>query len=315
LIDLATDQASAVLDAFDISVEELLNRARDETVAPEEFALATLHFGDAADQQHDQLIVICRQLIQITEAMRSGDFGNTELQEQLLDLQEQADSNLELLQLGQAVQIISHEFDASIRAVRAGLRGLDPWARANPALASTVRDVKASFQHLDTYLRLFTPLQRRLYRSRVTINGGEIADFVLRLFGERLTRDRISLTVSHEFRSWDLFGFPSTFYPVFVNLVDNAIYWVSKSRPDDGVITFQADEDGLIVSDNGLGIPARDRGVIFERGFSRRPGGRGLGLAVSKELLARDGWTLELKPAHSEGHGAEFRIAPTEQPE
>ena len=309
LLDVVTDLASATLDAFDASTQHLLERASDRTSSREENTHVTLAFEEATDRQLEELVVLGRELNKVAEAIRVGQFGSTELQEQVLDLQEQADSNLELLQLGQAVQIISHELDATIRACRSGLRDLGAWARTNPSLAKTVRDVEASFQHLDTYLRLFTPLQRRLYRTRVAITGDEIAGFLTRLFSERLEREGIKLSVTDDFRSWQLYGFPSTFLPVFVNLLDNAIFWVSKESTTGGQIALQADNRGMLVSDNGPGVPERDRHVIFERGFSRRPAGRGLGLSVARELLGRDGWTLDLDPNPPAG-GTTFRISP-----
>ncbi|MFB6726258.1 ATP-binding protein [Kribbella sp. NPDC056345] len=230
------------------------------------------------------------------------------LQEQVLDLQAQIDQNLELMQLGQAVQIVSHEFEASIKSVRAGLQRLSPWARNTPRLAPIVRDLRESFAHLDGYLRLFTPLQRRLYRQTVTITGEEIAEFIQRVYAERISRADLRLEVTSTFRSWRLTGYPSTFYPAFINLVDNAIHWAGAAHKTDGLILLDADESALYVRDNGPGVRPRDRDAIFERGFSRRRGGRGLGLALARELLARENWDLSLEDA--DGEGASFRLTP-----
>lgn len=231
-----------------------------------------------------------------------------ELKELVLDLQEQIDSNLELLQLGQAVQIVSHEFEASIRSVRSGLQNLAPWARSTPRLQPIVRDLKASFAHLDGYLRLFTPLQRRLYRDSVIISGREVESFVTGVFEERLSRHQISLRVSSSFREWEFRGYPSTFYPVFVNLIDNAIYWIASNSDGARRITLDADDQSLLVTDTGPGVRPRDSEAIFERGFGRRRGGRGLGLSLARELLERDGWQLHLVPSTI---GASFRLVPT----
>ena len=89
-------------------------------------------------------------------------------------LQEQTAADLQLAQLGMAIEIISHEFGAAIRSVRSGLRGLKAWADANRELMSLYQRIRGSFDHLDAYLTLFTPLQRRLYRKTVDIRGWEI---------------------------------------------------------------------------------------------------------------------------------------------
>lgn len=76
------------------------------------------------------------------------------------------------------------------------------------------------------------------------------------------------------------------------------------------MISLDSKGSAMLVRDNGPGIPSRDREVIFESGFSRKPSGRGLGLRISRALLAREGWTLDLTDPQP-SVGAEFRVAPT----
>lgn len=264
----------------------------------------------AAARQRERLAQLRQALERVTSSDPLGE--NLLLQEQILDLQQQAEANLELLLLGQAVQVIDHELEATVRAMRNGLQRLRPWARQNPRLAQAVEQTTTAFAHLDGYLQLFTPLQRRLYRKRTDVSGDSIAGFVERVFGDRLERHRVRLVATPSFRRQVLQGYPSTFMPVFVNLVDNALHWVSSSRVDDGLIQLDADEDGLLVVDNGPGVRERDRGALFERGFSRRPGGRGLGLTISRAALARErpSWLLELADRQPQP-GAAFRIRPS----
>jgi signal transduction histidine kinase len=106
----------------------------------------------------------------------------------------------------------------------------------------------------------------------------------------------------------NIHGFPSSFYPVFVNLVDNAIFWV-KDRPIPRIISLDVRENTMIVRDTGPGVALRDREAIFELGFTRKPGGRGLGLHIAREVLSKVGFKLCLAESSQEG-GAEFIIEP-----
>jgi signal transduction histidine kinase len=230
------------------------------------------------------------------------------VEEEALALKEQAASELELAQLGAAVQVIEHEFDATVAAIREGLRGMQRWAGTNPSFRIAYERVRTSFDHLDAYLTLFTPLNRRLYTTKVDVKGSAIYPFLRNLFGERMRRHNIELQATNQFLHYKMIGFPSTFFPVFVNLLDNAIFWM-KGRSGAKTIILDADNRGFLISDTGPGVNPRDRAAIFERGFTRKPGGRGLGLKISRDILKRENFTLELEESPS-GKGATFRITP-----
>ena len=71
-----------------------------------------------------------------------------------------------------------------------------------------------------------------------------------------------------------------------------------------------SDDGALVLSDSGPGISKMDVAFIFEPGFSRRPGGQGLGLYIAKESLKEFGFELELasEPELGALTGANFVI-------
>ncbi len=94
---------------------------------------------------------------------------------------------------------------------------------------------------------------------------------------------------------------------VLVNLLDNAI----KYSPDGGdVVVELAGGQGrvlLTVRDRGLGIPRGEQERIFEKFYRLDPaltrgvGGSGLGLFISRELVARMGGSLTVRSQPGEG--------------
>lgn len=236
------------------------------------------------------------------------------LQERLLGLERQVDADVDLLLLGQAIQVIDHELEQTVGTARNALARLRPLSRENVQLRQNVEQASNAFEHLDGYLRLFTPLQRRLRRQRTEIPGTRIVTFLDSLLGERLRRHDVHLRATRPFRETVTHGFASTFLPVFVNLVDNAVHWAASQHPEGGgIVTLDVDHDDLIVCDNGAGVPERDMDVIFTKGFSRRVGGRGLGLSISQEALRREGWTLTVDPPDPSRPGATFRLHSDEE--
>ena len=233
------------------------------------------------------------------------------IEQRNLLLEEEAEADAQLAQLGMAIEIINHEFAGTIRSVRLGLRKLKAWADVNEGLGELYDSIRTSFDHLDGYLTLFTPLQRRLYRRAVEIRGSEIRDFLEELFRARMARHNVSLTATKAFAKAKITGFPSSFYPVFVNLVDNAIFWLSQQNPRlDRQIELDERDGTLLVKDCGPGVDVRDREAIFEFGFSRKPGGRGMGLHIGRETLRRVGFDLQL--IYGDG-GATFGVVPVRE--
>ena len=233
------------------------------------------------------------------------------IEQRNLLLEEEAEADAQLAQLGMAIEIINHEFSGTIRSVRNGLRRLKAWADVNEGLGELYDGIRMSFDHLDGYLTLFTPLQRRLYRKAVEIRGSEIRDFLEELFRARLARHGVSFAATKAFGEAKIVGFPSSFYPVFVNLVDNAIFWLSQQTPGlERNIELGERGGTLLVADTGPGVDVRDREAIFEFGFSRKPGGRGMGLHIGRETLRRIGFDLQLLEGDG---GATFGVVPVKE--
>lgn len=230
------------------------------------------------------------------------------MSEELEDLRTRLQSDIELSQLGLAVGIIHHEFNGTINSIRHSIRDLKAWSDMHEDLDSIYKNIKINFEHLDNYMNLFTPLNRRLYRNKEEIPLLDVNSFLLDLFKSRLERHNVQLKHTKGFAQGKLFGFRSTFYPVFVNIVDNAIYWLSHSEIPEKIIRLHADEAGnVFISNNGPAIKETDKKRIFELRYSKKPNGRGLGLSISKEVLNDENYDLKLDTPR-EGSTVTFRI-------
>ena len=228
------------------------------------------------------------------------------IEEELIELRDKSEADLELAQLGMAIEVINHEFQATIRTIRTNIGQLKQWADVNSDLQPLYSGIRTSFEHLDGYLTLFTPLHRRLQRTAIDFKGSDIERFLRDLFRERFDRHRVELIATPAFRQRVIRGFPSTFYPVFVNLIDNAVFWLDRIEPPRR-ITLDANVESLFVTDNGHGVEPRDREAVFELGFTRKPGGRGLGLYIARQVVGRVGWLIDIMAIEG---GSAFRLYP-----
>jgi signal transduction histidine kinase len=117
------------------------------------------------------------------------------------------------------------------------------------------------------------------------------------------TRIRItgSHSITHEI-------YPELWMTALGNIISNA----EKFTPPDGMITINISNDGVTVSDTGIGISERDLPHIFDRLYkvddARSHGtGHGLGLAIAKRII-EDIHHQTLTVTSEENKGTEFRI-------
>jgi len=216
------------------------------------------------------------------------------LEEEIGELKEKLVNDVELTQLGLAINIIHHEFDSTVNSMRSSIRDLKRWADIDGKLDTIYGNIRTNFEHLDGYLSLLTPFNRRLYRKSEKIDAEDIYIFLQDVFRGRLQRHDVNIKRTKLFRASSLKGFRSVFYPVFVNIVDNAIHWL-KQKQDSNIkeIRLHADHDGsFYISNNGPEIRINDKEKIFELGFSRKENGRGMGLAISREILLGVGYEI-----------------------
>lgn len=264
----------------------------------------------AAQRETDFLGKLRSQLDSLAESIGEGTTPDdliAALEDSNENMAQEAEAAFEWAQLGMALGILQHEFQSSTRRIRRGIQQLRPWAKGTPELRTLFSDLSSGFTHLEEYLRLFTPLDRRLHRQRVDVRGQEVYEYLSDVFQDRLQRHGFQVVPTDDFRESSVHTFMSTILPVFVNLVDNACYWLAQGKASPGKIVLDVDDKGWIVADNGPGIESKYADLIFDFGFTTKTDGRGMGLTISRRALQREGMDLVLLPPVA-GYPVRFQI-------
>jgi heavy metal sensor kinase len=185
------------------------------------------------------------------------------------------------------------ELDVSLRADK-----LDPAARE--VLRSTREEVYRLSGTVDGLLTLARADRGALDLRLGAVDLGALAGETLERLGP--LAGSFGVTFAARLDGAPAEGDPSWLGRAIANLVDNAI----KFSPEGGTVTVTSGDHGAEVSlsvlDEGPGIPANAREVVFDRfqrldaSRARATGGSGIGLSIVREIAHAHGGRVEIRP-------------------
>ena len=139
--------------------------------------------------------------------------------------------------------------------------------------------------------------------------------------GARAEKPDFNVTLQRDFdpEAGQVDVFPQEITRVFLNLVSNGFYAVTRRRKEGGDPAFEptlrastrslGNAVEIRIRDNGTGIPPDVRERMFNPFFTTKPAGEGtgLGLSMSHDIIVKQhGGTIDVHSEH--GHFTEFRI-------
>ena len=129
----------------------------------------------------------------------------------------------------------------------------------------------------------------------------QLAEDVKDILTPSAAEKQVSIAVSGA--GFTVMGVRRMLHEVVYNLCDNAV----KYNVPGGSVTIQAENNRLVVSDTGIGIPAEHKDRIFERFYrvdkshSKASGGTGLCLSIVKHAAAYHQAEISLESAPGKG--------------
>jgi two-component system phosphate regulon sensor histidine kinase PhoR len=214
------------------------------------------------------------------------------------------------------IATISHELRTPMAAVYGAAETLRQRARdlsrgQQRDLLDIIADQAARLAQITEEVLLATRLDRGdLFLEREPVNVAELARETIEALRPQLPPSAdLDLEVAPEVGS--AAGAADRIQQVLINLVDNAVKHGGAGpvrihvAADNGVVR-------MVVADSGPGIAPADQKRIFEKFYragaplTRAPGGTGLGLYISRELVQRMGGSLEVRS--EPGAGATFVV-------
>lgn len=230
---------------------------------------------ETLSKNYEQLLSAHNYLTQQIETI-SYDF--TKANERLQDL-------FELAGLGISVEMFSHEFDASIRSIRAKNNGLI--SKSDISLdeyQKHIHYINYALETLRKQMSYFNPGLKFVRSEKQNFSFKEFINDHHNFYSERCNISGIKYEIDIK-EDFDVFVNRGMLNQVFDNLFNNSEYWLNFSEEKDiitdKIFTVQSFEKGIIVvSDNGIGISKDIETRLFEPFETKKNKGRGLGLYI-----------------------------------
>lgn len=186
-------------------------------------------------------------------------------------------------QLGIAVEIIDHEFNQLYAKINNQLDALGK----NNAVTSLKEFgfLEKNFKQLEDKYALLSPLYRISGALSKDISGNTIYKYLDEFFENQISEYKITIDPSDTFKEHSVFIKEPIIHTVFINIINNAIYWMRNKEQRIIKLDYWRDTNEIIIANSGEKIPDYRLDKIFELFYSQRPNGRGIGLYLSKQSL------------------------------
>ena len=230
-----------------------------------------------------------------TKGLTSGERAMQEVMNDLGEIIHQQVNQREVESWERLTRVLTHEImnsTAPIASISQSLLRRDDVV--GTPLEAGIRSINTTATRLITFVES--------YRKLAQLQQPKPEDVRLETFFAEVQRLYPQLT-------WDVVGMdevivhtdPVLLQQVVVNLVKNAV--------EAGARRIKAGGESLLISNDGAPIPAADRDSIFIPFFTTKHRGTGIGLALSRQIMVRQGGDLELMDQPETGYTVTFRLS------
>ena len=239
---------------------------------------------------------------QVKEAVSKGK-NPEEILDYVKEYDESNSAQLELLNnrllyyaqtasLGSIAIVIMHELLTGLTVIKRFLNKSKHYVENYDSRTKEyLNDAEKSHLRVTEVTKSFAPLYRRdLRKKENTCDLKEVINNSISL----IKAQKNSKDISFEYDIPDdiiISMHTSELQTVFINLIDNACFWIQASKKEDKKIKISITENAInkrisvSISDTGCGVAKEEAEKIFSPGITSKPHGIGMGLVIVSELL------------------------------
>jgi PAS domain S-box-containing protein len=200
--------------------------------------------------------------------------------------------------LGELSASLAHEINQPLAAIvtnaRAAIRLLERAGVEHAEVSEALTDMAADAQRASAIIRRLRALSRKEHTPQRGVDLNETIDDVVTLLRYDLAGKGIKVLRAGDSIVPLVSGDPVQLQQVILNLLVNASEAIGNApdQPREVAITTALRAPGLVevtVRDTGVGAKPADLARMFERFFSTKPGGLGMGLSISRSIVEAHG--------------------------
>ena len=224
---------------------------------------------------------------------------NAEAHLALLRAQRELAESERIASLGALAGGLAHEIKNPLASLKMGLHLLEQEGHGKERIRRITRDVQRIDDLVSGLLRLTQgglPEERRQAVDIAMAMRACVADF-------RSLADDRRITIVERYPSEPalVHGGFNQIRLVLSNLLSNAIDFTGEGGTACIEVRALRDAVAVLIRDSGPGVPPDIRDRIFDLGYTTRPEGTGIGLALARREAERMGGTLELLAGAAQG--------------
>lgn len=271
-----------ILEEFNVDKEQIISSINSK----ESVKIQTEKISNKFEYIRDQVV---KELLPLIEHLNRLSF---DLDEELVQgaykaeyetMKYQWEQTRETAQLGIAVEIIDHEFNQLYAKINHSIDRL-----SNDNLFTDTQQfqfLRQNFKQLEDKYDLLSPLYRMSGVVTKDIKCNAIFEYSEKFFTSKISNNDIIFEQTTSFKNHIINIKEPVIHTVFINIVNNALYWLRNSNVKQVRFDYFKETNEIIIMNSGQRIEEHRLEKIFQLFYSNRPNGRGIGLYLSKQSL------------------------------
>jgi signal transduction histidine kinase len=216
-----------------------------------------------------------------------------------------------LAALGKVVSGVAHEVRNPLNSMKLTLQLLDRRLKKGAPVTHEIQEALREIDRLDMIVGRLLAFGRPGMINRQVQNVMPLIEQAARMVQEPAGQKKVRINIQkpEPDAAADVDG--PQIVQVLINLLLNAIDASPSSGTVQVDVALAETEVRIVVTDQGGGIPEESKPHVFDAYYTTKPNGSGLGLAVSREIVANHGGSLDFETRPS---GTTFILAlPTDR--